>query len=370
MAKGLQGSAYAANTAMEMTVADKTVMPATSHFRQSVAAGMVLGFIEYAARHGAYRPRLLALAGLPVGTDIGPNRRVPLEAYAKVIRAASAELRNPAAAIHFAEATNFADLSIVGLIGYASATMRDALGQLNRYGRLVMDICVAGPDRFTLSQEEDGLWLTDNRVDDLPFPELTESTFVRMVAGTRQFGDTPYCSFAQVTHQDHGTGRELERALGAPVRFGAPRNALKVSVAWQDYPIAQYPRYAFGLFCTHADSLLAELDASRSVAGEVERTILPVLHTGKVSAEEVARQLGMTSQGLYRALRSEGTTFEELLAGLRHRFAQGYLAEGRASLKEIAYLLGYSDVSAFSRAFKRREGISPGAYQNESRRQQ
>lgn len=365
--QGLQVKAYAANTGTEMTVADKTLIPATAHFRQSVAAGMVLGFIDYAARQGAKKPALLAIAGLPEGANIGPNKRVPLDAYAKVIRAASADLQDPAAAIHFAEATNIADLSIVGLIGYSSATMRDALEQLNRYGRLVMDICVAGPDRFTLSYEDDGLWLTDNRVDDLPFPELTESTFVRMVSGTRQFGDTPYCSFAEVIHQDEGTGRELERALGVRVRFGAQRNALRVSVAWQDYPIAQYPRYAFGLFCNHADSLLAELDASRSLAGEVERRILPVLHTGKVFAEDIASQLGMSGQGLYRSLRAEGTTFEELLAALRHRFAQGYLAQGHASLKEIAYLLGYSDVSAFSRAFKRREGVSPGAFHKQSK---
>ncbi len=355
---------YIANTASPMTLADNNQTPATRHFRQSVAAGMVLGFIGYAVSQGADRRTLLDVAGLPADGEIDPNRRVPLELYAAVIRSASSALDDPALAIRFAEATNIGDLSIVGLIGYASATMRDALDQLNRYGRLVMDISVAGPDRFTLSHEEDGLWLTDNRIELSPFPELTESTFVRMVTGTRQFGDTPYCSLAEVTFVDRGTRQELERALGVPVRFGAPRNALRVSMAWQDYPIAQYPRYAFSLFCNHADTLLAELEASRTVAGQVERAILPMLHTGKASADAVARQLGLTGQGLYRALKAEGTTFEGLLAGLRHRFALGYLSEHRASLKEIAYLLGYSDVSAFSRAFKRRQGISPGAFQS------
>jgi AraC-like DNA-binding protein len=360
---GLPMPCYLANTALPMTVADKNLTPATRHFRQSVAAGMVLGFIGSAVSRGADRRNLLDAAGLPPDGDIDPNRRVPLELYAKAIRSASSSLGDPAIAIRFAETTNFADLSIVGLIGYASTTMRDALDQLNRYGRLVMDICIDGPDRFTLSQEEDGLWLTDNRVEDWPFPELTESTFVRMVAGTRQFGDTPYCSLAEVTHTDDGTRAELERALGAPVRFGAGRNAMRVSVEWQDYRIAQYPRYAFSLFCAHADSLLAELEASRSMAGRVERALLPMLHSGRAGADAVARQLGLSGQGLYRALKAEGTTFEEVLATLRHRFAKGYLAEQRASLKEVAYLLGYSDVSAFSRAFRRREGVSPGAFQ-------
>jgi AraC-like DNA-binding protein len=188
-----------------------------------------------------------------------------------------------------------------------------------------------------------------------------------MVAGTRQFGTTPFVSLAEVTHADRGTGAELERALGAPVRFGAARNALRVCAEWQEYRVALYPRYAFGLFCADADRLLGELDAAQSVAGQVERAIVPVLHTGTVSAEAIARQLGYSGQGLYRALRAEGQTFEELHAALRHRFALGYLAQGRASLKEIAYLLGYSDVSAFSRAFKRREGAAPGGYRRVNR---
>ena len=344
-----------------MTLADISLTPSRSRPRQSVAGGMVLGLIDHAASQGADRSALLDLAGLS-GSAQDCDRRVAVNRYIAMHREAERQCGDPALAIRFAEASNFADLSIVGLLGYASETMRDALDQLNRYGRLVTDLAIAGPARFVLTREADGLWLTDHRIDDPPFPELTESTFVRMVAGTRQFGSEPYASLAEVTHQDRGQGRELARALGVPVRFGAARNALRVSEAWQTYRIALYPRYAFALFCAHADRLLAELDQGQSLAGQVERTALPLLHTGTVSIEGVARHLGLSSQGLYRGLRAEGTTFEALLASLRHRFAQGYLTQARASLTEIAYLLGYSDVSAFSRAFKRREGVSPGAW--------
>jgi AraC-like DNA-binding protein len=345
-----------------MTLAATDLTAPDSAPRQSIAAGMALGLIDHAARHGADRKALLAMVQLDGAAVPDPNRRVPLARYAAMMREAARLCGDPALAIHFSEATDFADLSVVGLIGYASETMRDALVQLNRYGRLITDIQVEGPDRFTLEMEEDGLWLVDNRIDEPRFPELTESTFVRMVAGTRQFGATPFVSLAEVTHAEDGRGSELVRALGAPVRFGAARNALRVSIEWQEYRVALYPRYAFGLFCAHADRLLEALEAAQTVSGQVERAILPVLHTGTVNAEGVARQLGLSGQGLYRALRAEGTTFEELLAALRHRFARGYLSSGRASLKEIAYLLGFSDVSAFSRAFKRWEGVAPGAY--------
>ncbi|MCZ8321901.1 MAG: AraC family transcriptional regulator ligand-binding domain-containing protein [Novosphingobium sp.] len=344
-----------------MTLADNHLIAAATSPRQSVAAGMVLGFIDHAAGQGAERTALLRMVGLdPDAAD--PNRRVPLDRYAAMIRAAVRQCDNPALPIDFAEHSHFGDLSIVGLIGYSATTMRDALDQLNRFGRLVTDIAVTGPGRFSITPAPGALWLTDHRIDDPPFPELTEMTFVRMVTGTRQFGSTPYASLAEVTHADTGTGRALEQALGVPVRFGAAHNRLRVSREWQEYRIAQYPRYAFALFCAHADSLLAELDAAQSVSGRVERAVLPILHTGLASAERVAQDLGLSGQGLYRALKAEGTTYEELLAALRHRFAKGYLAEGRASLNEITYLLGYSDVSAFSRAFKRTEGVAPGAW--------
>lgn len=341
---------------------DKDPLIASRQFRQSVAAGIVLGLIDHATSRGADQRQLLATAGLPVDDEVDPNRRVPLELYIRTLREAKRLCRKTALAIEHAAAHGFDNLSIVGLIAYASPTIRDAIEQLNRYGRLVTDLAIVGPERFSLSYESDGIWLTDNRLDQPPFPECTETTFIWLVSAAREPCGVPYCSLAEVTHDDPGTRAAFERALGAPIRFGAPRNALRVSDAWLDYPINAYPRYAFSIFCAHADRLLGEFDADRSMVTDVERMILPKLHTGKVSANGVARELNMNSQALYRALRAEGTTFEQLLAGLRHRFAKGYLVERRASLKEIAYLLGYSDVSAFSRAFKRREGVSPGAF--------
>lgn len=331
---------------------------------QTIAAGMAFGLIDFAAARGADRAALLAMVGLADSTAPDRNRRVPLVRYAAMLHEAARQCGDPALAIHYSEATDFAELSIVGLIGFASETMSDALLQLNRYGRLITDIQVDGPERFALVSEPDGLWLIDRRIDIPPFPELTESTFVRMVAATRRFGTIPYATLAEVTHADRGQGAELARALGAPVRFGAPRNAIRVSAEWQSYRIALYPRYAFGLFCEQADRMVDELQAARTAAGEVERAILPILHTGRASAEAVAAQLGLSTQSLYRALRGEGTSFEEVLTGLRHRFAKGYLGKGKASHKEIAFLLGFSDVSSFSRAFKRWEGRPPGAYKN------
>ncbi|HEX8449453.1 MAG TPA: AraC family transcriptional regulator [Allosphingosinicella sp.] len=91
---------------------------------------------------------------------------------------------------------------------------------------------------------------------------------------------------------------------------------------------------------------------------EVERRLEPLLASGGVGIERVARDLGYSRQTLYRRLKAEGITYEQLLDGVRRRLALRFLSEG-LSVKAAAYRLGFSDPAAFSRAFKRWTGSSP-----------
>lgn len=93
--------------------------------------------------------------------------------------------------------------------------------------------------------------------------------------------------------------------------------------------------------------------------GRVERLLLAILHTGEVGIETIARKMATSRQTLYRSLKAEGVTFEQVLDELRHRMALHYLAGKRVSVNETAYLVGFSDPSAFSRAFKRWTGTRP-----------
>jgi AraC-like DNA-binding protein len=100
--------------------------------------------------------------------------------------------------------------------------------------------------------------------------------------------------------------------------------------------------------------------AQKSVfRGEVERRMTPLLESGDVGMDRVARELGCGRQTLYRRLKAEGVTFEQVLDGLRRRLALRFVREPGVSVKELAYRLGYSDPAAFSRAFKRWTGRSP-----------
>jgi AraC-like DNA-binding protein len=324
----------------------------------TVAAGLANGLLRFAESKGADRAALAARAGLDLALLEDQDNRVPFERYVALMREAKTMTGDPALALHYGAMDDLAEISIVGLIGHASETMTEAMRQLNRFGRLVVEFD-GGPDRFVMQPGPEGLWGVDTRGDPNAFPELTESTFARMICGPRRFGVTQLAKAVQVTHPDPGYGGEYERVLGAPVTFNAPRNAMLMDEKWIFHRIQAHPRYVFGIFSERAEALLKSLKDSKTVRGRVEGQLMPILHTGEPRMEAVAEKLGLSRQTLARRLKAEGVTFENVLDDLRHRLALDYLQGRKVSVNETAYLVGFSEPAAFSRAFKRWTGVSP-----------
>ena len=119
------------------------------------------------------------------------------------------------------------------------------------------------------------------------------------------------------------------------------------------------PRYVFGILSEHANALLKNLESSKTVRGRVESLLMPVLHTGEISMDKIAETMAMSRQTLFRKLKAESTTFEKVLDELRHSVSLHYLNGKKVSINETAYLVGFSEAAAFSRAFKRWTGKSP-----------
>ena len=92
---------------------------------------------------------------------------------------------------------------------------------------------------------------------------------------------------------------------------------------------------------------------------EVEAVVEPLLAEGDANIDRVARDIGLSRQTLYRRLKAEGVTFEQLLDELRHRLALKLLRDQQMPVKQAAWRLGFSDPAAFSRAFKRWTGTAP-----------
>jgi AraC-like DNA-binding protein len=340
----------------------------------SVSAGFANGLLAYAESRGADRAVVCGRSGIASAWLADPDARVPFSAYVAAMRAAQDLTGDRALALHFGEGIGIEAVSIVGLIGQASETMLDALAQLNRYVPLVVDVPLdlqgdtggtgSGPGRerpvrFDLVQRQDGLWVVDRRAAPEAFPELTESAFAQLVCGPRRLGVPPFVLEVHVTHPAPAYRDEYARVFGAPVRFGAEWNALRIDEAVAGHRVGALPRYVFSVLTGHADALLARLDGSATARSRVERIALPILHTGEVGVEAVARRLGVSRQTLYRQLRAEGVTFEQVRDELRHELAAMYLGDSRLPVHEIGYLVGYSDPAAFSRAFRRWSGTSP-----------
>jgi AraC-like DNA-binding protein len=273
---------------------------------------------------------------------------------------AGQELSNdPALALHFGETIDMAEMSIVGLIGLAAETGAEGFAQINRYARLVVEVDLGTADRFQLTRSAGQLWIVDTRKNPNDFPEMTESTFARMVCASRRFGETPFAKEVHVTHAAPGHRAEYDRIFRAPVIFESDKNALLTDAVWLTRRNPVSSRYVFGILSAHAEALLKSLESSKSTRGRVESLLMPILHTGDVSMDTIAGKLGLSRQTLFRKLKAEGVTFEKVLDELRHKMALHYLSGKKVSVNETAYLVGFSDPAAFSRAFKRWTGSSP-----------
>lgn len=324
----------------------------------TIEAGIARGLMKYALSRGASEAELTARSGLDLALLEDPDNRVPFADYLAMMRAAKELTGDPALALHYAEHIDFSEISIVGLLTHGSQTMMEALEQMNRYGRLAVEY-VGDADRFQVVREKDGVWLVDTRKNPNAAPELTETTFGRMAWGPRQFGKGPFVTAAQVTHPDPGYAEEYERIFGCPVQFGADRNALRIEESWTHNKVAVLPRYVFGVLSERAQNLLKCLESAQTTRGRVEGLLMPVLHKGEVNMDAIARSLGMSRQTLFRKLKAEGVTFVGVLDELRRTLALHYLSGKKVSVNETAYLVGFSDPAAFSRAFKRWTGSSP-----------
>lgn len=323
----------------------------------TVAAGPVRGLLGFAVAKGADRRALLGACGVARADLEDQDARIPFAKYMALMRAAKAQTGDPALALHFGEAVEMADMSIVGLLGMSCETVAEGMTQINRYGQLIVDLGLA--ERFRHVHEDDLFWMIDTRPEPEVFPELTESSFARMARGLRVFAGATYLKAVHFTYPPPTYRAAYDEVFGVPLTFGSARNALVVEGSIAARRVALQPRYVFGILCERADMLLQKLESSKTVRGRVEGLLLPVLHTGETGIDTIAAKMAMSRWTLSRRLKDEGVTFERVLDELRQRMALDYLAARKVSVNEAAYLCGFSEAAAFSRAFKRWTGRSP-----------
>ena len=333
----------------------------------TVAASGARALMDLAVSRGADRKALAARSGIALADLAKPDSRVPFGRFVALMRAGQGLLNDPALALHFGETVDVSELSIGCAIG-GFDTIDGAFAQVNRYARLSVDVeCVGDGDRFQLRRTGGQLWIIDARRNPNDFPELTESTFARMVCSTRRtLGETQLFKAVHFTHSEPAHRAEYERIFRVPVEFGSDTNGLRINESLlSNYRLPASSTYVTSVLKEHAETLLTEQEGSLSMRATVERLLMPMLRIGNASMDATAAKLGLSRPTLLRRLKAEGVTFEQVLDELRHQLALHFLTSRKTSIRQTANLVGYSDPAAFSRAFKRWTGSSPRGHRRQ-----
>lgn len=328
----------------------------TVRIRAAVAEA-VLAYVERAA--GSRRvPPARSAASLALSE---PRRPLDLAAMASALDAAARARGDDAIGLRLAAGFEFGALGPFSYAVLHAPTLGTALHNLERYSEAVgvgarLRLEVVGETASLVFPAWGGAAGGFRQVD-----EAGVLFFLRMLRRLAGPGWEPVgVAFRHAAPDDV---REHRRLLGDAVRFGQPSTRIRIAVADLDRAVRDADRFLLPIVERHLQEVVAtdhEPDAFRQ---ELELHVASLVCDGHPSIRAIAPRLGLSVRTLQRRLDERGFSYREVVAGVRRRIACHYL-EGDAapSLAEIAFLLGYSELSAFDRAFRRWTGTSPGAY--------
>lgn len=312
---------------------------------------------------------LLAEAGLTKARVTAEDGWIPYESHAQLLEAAAAALGDPYYGLNLSRRIGPREFGALGYVGMASATLGEALHNLQRYVHVqneawLIEVTVAGEVANVTSRPQ---------IDDFAhFAQATEAAVGFLLNAYRQYTGRPL----RPLEVDFVHGQRLSRnrshmeeLLGGPVRFGRNRIELSLRAADLRWPITTADDRLLKLIRAHCTSVLRDKRGPRAMLSDAVRSsIAEGLSKGAAKASLVATDLGMTERSLHRRLAKENTCFGDILEALRHSLAEDYLSEAKLSIKQIAFLLGYADQSAFGAAYKRWTGRTPHAARSEPHR--
>jgi AraC-like DNA-binding protein len=302
---------------------------------------------------------LFSRAGLDFAALDDPEARYPAQPTAELWRLAVEATGDPAFGLEVARHTSPTTFHALGFSLAASGSLREAFERLVRYYRLVSD---AATIRF---EQQGDTYRVSFRASPLTHPSLEAIDALVAVAVRlcRSLTDRQFSPLAVYLRRPAPADPSpFFRYFRASVTFGAEEDALTLPKAKCDERIqGANPELA------RANDLIAAQALARwesaSLVDRVRTVLLERLPNGTQSQATVARALGMGTRTLQRRLAEESTSYGALVDATRRELAIAYLREGRYSVTDIGYLLGFAGTAAFSRAFRRWTGKSPSEHQ-------
>jgi AraC-like DNA-binding protein len=310
-----------------------------------------------AAECGVDSLTLLADAALEPLETYSRDARIELAKYARLWQLASDRSGDRGFVFRVARQSH-ADDDALALACMASGTLGEALEVLARFVGLWTDGSLWQQTPFSGGASMAHLRLDPSRPESA-FSELF--SLACLTATGRRLTATDWVPlevcFRAAAPADLG---HHQRFFRAPLRFGAERSEVRLSAQVLRLPMVKAEPAFASFFKRHAEEQL-RLTASRSgLAGSI-RTLLKGQQGGRPSLQRTARELAMSERTLRRRLEAEHVGFKDLVEETQKERAVELLSRGQLSISEIAFLIGYSDVSTFHRAFRRWTGKTPQA---------
>jgi len=321
-------------------------------------SGSLVNYAEVARSVGLNPHQLLANAGLSRYALLDTEMRIPAEAVNQLLEASASSSGQIDFGLRMAESRQLSDLGPVALAMWEAPTLRMALDSMVRYLRL-------HNEALSLHIDESGELVTVKaELHGTADGGLRQA--IELVVGaihralhsllSRLNGVSLVPRRVSFTHAAPSNTATHTRLFGATVSFNQEFDGVVYRSDDLEVPLRAYD-LSTGLEARrHLDSMLAE--CGESVAANVRRLVACMLPQGKCSADEVARQLGIDRRTVHRKLRLTGQSYQTILHEVRTNFAVRYIANVERPLSEVAALLGFTSLSAFSRWFAMRFGCS------------
>lgn len=245
---------------------------------------------------------------------------------------------------------------VLGYAILASATMQEAIERLTRFEKLAgnlgsSELCIGGP----VARLE---WFCP--VVGEPARYLREAAITGWVTFSRQLlRDAPQPRRVCFRHTAPDDVTRYEDFFACPVEFGASFDGVEFDSAHLQLPLQSADPGLSELMQREANVQLEAYDVQTNLVAAVRQQVYLLLVEGEPGIERVAERLGMAERTLQSRLRKQGFSFVQIVENLRRTLADIYLLDRRLSLTDISMLLGFSEQSSFTRAFRRWHGESP-----------
>ncbi len=255
------------------------------------------------------------------------------------------------------------NIAMFGAFGYAlmsSRALRDAADIFLRYQDL--------PGQLTIiSSEQKGSDLVIQFSPLYPFEDQVLVYAIEEVLSTTYYGmnflvnQKLPLSEIRLTYPAPSHAVLYEEMFNCPVRFMETENSLRLNAGFFDLPVFTADRRVYEYCTQFCEEMLKGLRKSDHFIDRIRNIIMTSLERF-LKIEEMAKELGMSIRSLNRRLEERGTSYKKIMNGVRTGLAMRYLQETNLSIDQIADLTGFSETTAFRKAFKVWTGISPSKY--------